>query len=48
MFVTCVMRRVLWWLCGVGEGGFCHVIIAICVVHRCRYVLVVGMGRLMG
>ena len=32
--MTCVVGRVLWWLCGVGECSFGHLII-LCVVHKC-------------
>ena len=42
MFVICVVGRVLWWLC----GGFGHLIVALCVVHKCEFVLVVRMTRL--
>ena len=27
MFVTCVVGRVLWWFCGVGECGFGHLLL---------------------
>ena len=46
MFVTCVVGRVLWWLCGVAECGFAHLIVILCVVHKCGFVLVVSMGSL--
>ena len=45
--MTCVVGRVLWWLCGVGECGFGHLII-LCVVHKYGFVLVVSMGSLRG
>ena len=48
MFVTCNVERVLWWLCGVGECGFGHLIAVFCVVHKCGFVLVMNMGRLRG
>ena len=38
----------LWSLCGVGECGFGHVIVAFCVVYNSGFVLVVSMGRLRG
>ena len=31
MLVTCDVGRVLWWLCGVGECGFGHLIAVFCV-----------------
>ena len=43
-----VVGRVLWWLCGVGECGFSHHIVVLCVVHKCGFVLLVSMGRLSG
>ena len=45
--VTCVVGRVLWWLCGVGECSFGHLII-LCVVHKYGFVLVVSMRSLRG
>ena len=33
-------------VCGVGECGFGHLIVVICVVHKCGFVLVVSMERL--
>ena len=47
-FVTCVVERALWCLCGVGECGFCYMIALLCVVHKCGFVLVASMGRLRG
>ena len=38
------MGRVLWWLCGVGELGFGHLIVVPYVAHKCGFALVVGMG----
>ena len=46
MFVTCVLGRVWWWLYGVGESDFGHVIVVLCVVHKCGFVLVVSLERL--
>ena len=48
MFVTCVVGRVLRWLCGVGECCFGYLIVILCVVHKCGFVLVVSMGSLRG
>ena len=48
MFVTCVVGRALWWLCGVGECGFGHLIVILCVVHKCGFVLVVSIGSMRG
>ena len=42
--MTCVVGSVLWWLCGVGECGFGHVTVVLCVVQKFWYVLVVSMG----
>ena len=33
-------------VCGVAECGFGHLIVVICVVHKCGFVLVVSMERL--
>ena len=33
-------------VCGVRERGFSHLIVVICVVYRCGFVLVVNMERL--
>ena len=46
MFVTCVLGRMLWWLYGVGESVFSRVIVVLCVVHKCGFVLVVSLKRL--
>ena len=46
MFVTCVLGRMLWWLYGVGESFFSRVIVVLCVVHKCWFVLVVSLKRL--
>ena len=48
MFVTCVVGRALWGLCGVGECGFGHLIVILCVVHKCGFVLVVSIGSMRG
>ena len=48
MFVIYVVGKVFWWLCGVGVCGFGHLIVALCVVHKCGFVLVLCMGRLRG
>ena len=37
MFVTCVVGRVLWWLCDVGECGIVDLIVILCVVHKCAF-----------
>ena len=42
------MGRMLWWLCVVGESGFDHLIVALCVERKCGFVLVVRMGGLRG
>ena len=42
--MTCVVGSVLWCLCGVGECGFGHVTVVLCVVQKFWYVLVVSMG----
>ena len=44
VLMTCVVGRVLWWLCGVGEFGFGHLIVVLYVAHKCGFALVVGMG----
>ena len=37
MFVTCDVGK-LWWLCGVGECGFGHLIVGFCVVYKWVFV----------
>ena len=44
--MACVVGRELRWLCGVGECGFDHLIVFLCVAHKGGFVLVVSMGRL--
>ena len=46
VFVRCVLARVLWFLCTLGGCGFHHLILILCVVHKCGFVLVVSMGSL--
>ena len=46
MFVTCVVRRVLWWFCDIGRCGFGHLVFIFCVVHKCEFALLVSMGSL--
>ena len=46
--MTCVVGRVLRWLCDVGNCGFGHLLVILWVVHKCRFVLVLSMGCLRG
>ena len=48
VFVTCVVERVLWWLCCVSECDVDHLLVILWVVHKCGFVLVVSMGGLRG
>ena len=46
VFVIYFVRRVLWWLCGVGVCVFGHLIVIICMVHKYEFVFSVRMGKL--
>ena len=39
-------EKVVVWLCGVGEYGFGHLIVVLCMAHKCGFVLVVSVRRL--
>ena len=47
-FVTCVVQRVLWYLCGVGECDFGHLIVMFCMVHKCGFLLMESVVSLRG
>ena len=46
--MTFFVGRVLWCLCGVGECGFGHLIVVLCLVHKCESVLLLIKGTLRG
>ena len=45
-FVIYFVRRVLWWLRGVGVCVFGHLIVIICMVHKYEFVFSMRMGKL--
>ena len=48
LFVVHFVKKELWWLCGVTECGFGHLIVVLCMMHKCGFVLGVSIGKLRG
>ena len=44
-FLMYFVRGLLWWLCSVGVHGFGRLVVVICMVSKCVFVLMVCMGR---
>lgn len=47
-FVMYFVGKKLRWLCWVGLYGFDRLIVVICMVRKCVFVLLVYMGRFWG
>ena len=47
-FLMYFVRGLLWWLCSVCVHGFGRLVVVICVVRKCVFVLTVCMGRFRG